>query len=371
MGYPDILQLLFIHLLPRLKAGLNQKQSIMKYGLSLFSLCLILLGASACEKEIFGLKYENDPLGNFDALWSEFDQLYGLFSLKGIDWEVQRNKFRPRLTAYSSNEDLYEVIVDMLSILDDGHVGLIPFGTDLPTYFGGPRGRLDTLQDFDFALLKANYLMDSHETDFAMVYGFIEDKIGYVHIANFADGEKAFDKETGEMLNYFREATALIIDIRGEGGGEDIAGKTIASHFTDQKRLYMTTSIKNGPEPEDFTQASEWYIAPRGDFQFLNPVVLLTNRLTISARESFALAMITLPQVTTVGDTTAGAFSNQINRELPNGWGYSISIGEWRTGEGISYEGQGIPPQIPVLNKRVDLLNGKDEVLEKALELLR
>ncbi|MBX2876978.1 MAG: S41 family peptidase [Saprospiraceae bacterium] len=331
----------------------------------------ILFLSSACEKQIFGLEHSNDPLGNFDALWEEYNQLYGLFRLKGIDWDALRSEYRPRLSDESTDAELYQVLIEMLDHLNDGHVGLIPVETDLPSYFGGTFGSLDTMADFDLDILTENYLTDPRETDFAMRYDFVADNIGYVHIDNFADGEKAFDKEIVPVLDFFQSADGLIIDVRGAGGGEDIAGKTIASYFTDQERLYMTTTIKNGPGPEDFTTPEQWFISPRGDRRFLKPVVLLTNRFTISARETFCLAMRTLPQVTTVGDTTAGAFSNQINREMPNGWGYSVSIGEWRTADGASFEGQGIPPQVLVRNKRADVLNGKDEVLEKAIELLQ
>lgn len=149
-----------------------------------------------------------------------------------------------------------------------------------------------------------------------------------------------------------------------------IDGKTVASYFTAERRLYMTTSIKNGPGPDDFTSPEQWFIEPKGE-RFGQPVVLLTHRQTISARETFALAMRTLPQVTTVGDTTAGAFSNLLLRELPNGWGYSMSIGEWRAADGSTYEGVGLPPDEVVQNKRADYLNGRDEVLERAIELLR
>jgi C-terminal processing protease CtpA/Prc len=82
------------------------------------------------------------------------------------------------------------------------------------------------------------------------------------------------------------------------------------------------------------------------------------------------MAMRGLSNVTFVGDTTAGSFSNQINRELPNGWAYSISIGQWVDGDGISYEGIGLAPDLLVQNKKDDVLSGKDEALEKAIEIL-
>lgn len=332
---------------------------------------VVLFLHSACEKQVFGLEHTNDPLGNFDALWEEYKELYGLFRLKGIDWVEMRTTYRARLSDESTDAELYEVLVEMLDELNDGHVGLIPVGTELPSYFGGTFGSLDTMGDFDLNLLSEHYLSNPRETKLEMHYAFVGDNLGYVHIDNFADGERAFDQDIAEVLAFFQSADGLIVDVRGAGGGEDIAGKTIASHFTDQERLYMTTSIKNGPGANDFTEPTPWLISPRGERQFLKPVVLLTNRFTISARETFCLAMRTLPQVTTVGDTTAGAFSNQINREMPNGWGYSVSIGEWRTAAGESFEGSGIPPQVLIQNQREDVLNGKDEALEKAIELLQ
>ncbi len=339
----------------------------------LWIICMtaIIISTSSCEKHIFGLEHENDPIGNFESFWSEFNQMYGLFQVKNIDWLAIYERYRPMVNESTTDPELYEILVEILEIIDDGHIVLVPAGTDLPMYTGGPIGRIDTLQDFDLEILKQNYLVDPKETDFAMLYDFVEEGIGYVHIDHFGDGEKAFDQETRQLLDYFKDAKALIVDIRGGSGGEDIAGKTIASHFTDQRRLYMTNRIKNGPGPNDFTAPAEWYIEPRGDFQFTKPVVLLTNRQTISARETFELAMVTLPNVTTVGDTTSGAFSNLVTRELPNGWGYSMSIGDWRAADGTSYEGRGIPPQIVVQNRRSDLLGGRDEALERAIVLLR
>ena len=49
---------------------------------------------------------------------------------------------------------------------------------------------------------------EERETDFAMLYGFLGDNIGYVHIYGFGDGEKAFDKETEEVVNYFVKETS-------------------------------------------------------------------------------------------------------------------------------------------------------------------
>ena len=173
-----------------------------------------------------------------------------------------------------------------------------------------------------------------------------------------------------EILDYFKNAKSLIVDVRVNTGGEDRGGQAIASYFTDQRRLYMTSSIKNGPGKDDFTTPEEWYIEPK-PIIFDGPLYLLTNRSTISAGETLTLAMRSLPQLTTLGDTTSGAFANAITRELPNGWLYSMSIGEWKAADGTSFEGQGIPPNIVVQNQEDVLLGGTDQALEAAIELAR
>ncbi|MEM8528537.1 MAG: S41 family peptidase [Bacteroidota bacterium] len=334
-----------------------------------YSVFSILLLCTACEKTLFKLKYPDTPIGNFEALWNEFDQLYGLFETRNVDWDEVYVEFRPQISDDMNEKALYEVLVEMLKTLDDSHAALIPVGTDFEQYIGGPGGRIDTVQDFNLEVVKENYLREPKEAGYFMLHDWIAEDVGYIHIYGFSDGEEQFAEETAICLDALKDAKAIIIDIRGGYGGEDIAGKTIASQFTMERRLYMTTKVKNGVGKNDFAEPEEWYIEPSGDFQYTKPVFLLTNRQTLSARETFQLAMMTLPDITMVGDTTAGGFSNQINRELPNGWAYSLSIGDWRTPDGTSYEGRGIPPNVLIQNKRSDLLEGKDEVLEKALEL--
>ena len=98
--------------------------------------------------------------------------------------------------------------------------------------------------------------------------------------------------------------------------------------------------------------------------------MVLTDRYTISAGERAVMAFRALPQVTIVGDTTNGATSTMIGRELANGWNYSIATQKVKLFDNQSYEGIGIAPDIRVINSLSDLANGKDAALEKALEVL-
>ena len=333
----------------------------------LFATSFFILLCS-CEKEIFGLPYSDQPIDNFESLWSEFDQLYGLFKVRNISWDSIYQVYRPQVNNDMSEEELYELLIAVLASLDDSHVGLLPTDSPLPQFQSGIGGRIDTIRDFSLDVVKGHYLAEAHSND-PFTYGFLTHEIGYLHIAWEPD-ENTVDKQMEDVIAHLSSASAIVVDIRNNTGGEDRGGQAIASYFTDEERLYMTNSIKNGPGPDDFTAPMEWYIRPKG-FTFNQPLVLLTNRVTVSAGETLALAMRTLPQLTSVGDTTTGAFSNAVPRELPNGWLYTLSIGDWRAADGTSYEGIGLAPDIRVLNTSAALLQGQDQCLETAIELLR
>jgi len=72
-----------------------------------------------------------------------------------------------------------------------------------------------------------------------------------------------------------------------------------------------------------------------------------------------------------IGDTTAGGMSDAIMRELPNGWLFQISIGDYLDYNNVSWESIGVPPDIVVQNDSVDIKNGIDKTLETAINYLK
>ena len=342
----------------------------MKFRTIYFIIFAIIL-FSSCDKMLLDDEISNNPVANFNSLWNEFDTKYGLFRIKSIDWDSVYSVYRPQINEQSSDAELYNVLTNMLSTLNDNHVALVPTDSKYPFFQSGILGTMDSITDFDLEIVKSNYLTNpKFEVPF-FTYGLLPNNIGYIHIEGFSDLPKNLKKPMTNILNNLKETDGIVIDVRGGYGGEDLAGQYIAGCFTENSILYMKTRVKSGIGKDDFTEFENWYIKPEGDFQYLKPIVVLTHRFTISARETYCLAMKVLPQVIFVGDTTSGAFSNQINRELPNGWGYSVSIGEWVDENEISYEGKGLVPDFVVQNKKQDILNGKDEALEKAIDILK
>ena len=101
---------------------------------------------------------------------------------------------------------------------------------------------------------------------------------------------------------------------------------------------------------------------------FKGPVVELTGPLTISAGETMTQALMgRMPKVVRIGESTQGVFSDILVRTLPNGWLFGLPNEVFRTPDGKTFDGQGIPPDIAVsVFADQDLAAGRDSGLERA-----
>lgn len=340
-----------------------------KYKVTLWlALCSFLF--FSCKEELIGPATPNTPEANFEALWQEYDRLYGLFVVKQIDWDKLYRTYRPRVTSQTTDEELYQVMTELLDHLDDNHIYLRPpKETGLPLYDGGILGR-EPQEDYQ-AEVTLQYLQKVKRQGKAFTYGWLTTDIGYLHIHDFDSyNYNAYPAVLDKILGELRNAKALVVDVRDNYGGEDRVAQYIANRFASRRSLAFTSRLRNGSSHTDFGPAIEFYTEPKGAFQYTKPVVLLTRRLTFSAGETFVLAMRQNTNVTVAGDTTGGALSDAVKRELPNGWLYRVSIADVRALDGRNYEGIGLAPDVLIKNRKEDLAAGKDLVLEKAVQLL-
>lgn len=131
----------------------------------------------------------------------------------------------------------------------------------------------------------------------------------------------------------------------------------------------LAANQKNGPGESDFGDITEYYLEPAGT-RFNGPVAVLTSRYTISAGENLTMYLNILPNVTVFGEATAGAMGERIEKEMPNGWIYSITGQVMRASDGISYEGPGLPPDVPFVNRIEDMQNDIDSLFLTAVNHL-
>lgn len=338
-----------------------------KYIIAVLSTTLITL--ASCNKMLLDEGVDNTPEKNFEYLWSEYDRTYGLFEVKNLDWDSVYAVYRPQVTPQTTETELYDILREMLSIFNDNHVSLIPTNPNLHNYSSGLLDQLGPQEDFYFELVKTAYLTDFKTYSDNVHSGRLPSNIGYIHMAGFVDPKAKTEQWIDAILTDLEGTKGIVFDIRDNGGGDDSKAQAVASRFAAQNTLYMYTRKRNGPKHSDFAAPVYWYLNPTGK-AYHKPVVLLTSRYSVSAAETFSLAMKAVPTVTLVGDTTSGAFSDAVVREMPNGWQFTVSVGEFRNAQGHCPEGIGVPPHIFVRNTRQDIEGGHDLMLEKALEVL-
>ena len=312
-------------------------------------------------------EWDNNPRGNFDALWQILDEHYCFFDEKGIDWDKAHADFAAKIAPSMTQEELFLVCSDMLDLLKDGHVNIT---TSFNTYYY--RGWWsDYQQNFNLRNIEENYLHFNYRSMNACMFDVMTDNIGYLRISSFSSpiGEGNLDN----ILNHLAPTKGLIIDVRNNGGGDVTTVETLCRRFIFSHTLMGYICHKTGPRHNEFSEPMAIYFDPAKDGRIMwgKPVVILTNRSSYSATNTFVTYMSTLPNVTIIGDRTGGGSGMPYSSELPNGWGLRFSACPMCDAKGVCTE-DGIDPTpgFKVDISPDDEAAGRDTILDTAIKFL-
>ena len=322
-------------------------------------LSLLLLLASCIREE----EYDNSAVGNFEALWTLIDEHYCYLDYKQIDWDAIHEQYRRQITDDMGNDALFEVLGNMLAELRDGHVNLYS-AWNTARYWDW---YLDYPRNFSEALIE-DYLGRDYRIGGGARYTILKDNIGYVYYPDFSAA--IGDGNLDEMLLYLGVCNGLIIDVRGNGGGNLTTSSKLAARFTNERVHVGYLQHKTGPGHSDFSDPEPLYIDPSDGVRWQKPVVVLTNRHSYSATNDFVNSMRCFPQVTLVGDRTGGGGGMPFSSELPNGWGVRFSASPTLDADGQHIE-DGIDPDIHVDMTEEDEARGVDTIIETARKALK
>ncbi|MBR5476573.1 MAG: S41 family peptidase [Bacteroidaceae bacterium] len=328
---------------------------------------LLLLTLTGCIKED---SFDNDPIGNFDALWSIIDQHYCFFDYAekeyGLDWDAAYDNYRPMVSEETTNEELFDILGNLLAELRDGHVNLSSaYGT---TYY------------WDWSITRPINFSDSIQrnylgTDFRYNNGIkfqtlLPDSIGYMYVSSFSNSLGSGN--ISHILAKMGRCPGLIIDIRGNGGGMITSAETLASHFTDREASVGYMLHKTGIGHNDFSQPEEMKLKPAKGAIWLRPTVVLTNGGVYSAANNFVMMMQALPNpyIAILGDKTGGGSGMPLNSTLPNGWRLRYSACPMLDVNGNHTE-FGIEPDIRVDLTSEDWDKGRDTMIEAARQYIK
>ncbi|MFN0048824.1 MAG: S41 family peptidase [Cytophagales bacterium] len=342
----------------------------------------------------------SDPIVNFDAFWVGINDNYVFFPYDNVNWDDVYNAYRPKVTSGTSNDDLKDILLEMLSKLIDGHslikIGASNYGTTDPDYdIKHPRIYFD-------AIVFSTYIANNRYFNL-FTYKEGKDTLVEFYTANLRKHPNTayirYFKFQNALENESQNATfnaylsqietenfdALILDLRSNGGGLATSFKNLVSKFVPSNYTWGYSKFRLGRDRYEMTPFLEEKIAFAGTTIYTKPLVILTDRYSFSGAELTVLALRNLPNVTIIGDTTGGAqgpiypadapnggldkdFTG--NFKMPNGWIVQLAQKSSFDSEKNIFEGTGIPPDRLAIQSQTLAANGIDNVLEAAIDFL-
>ncbi len=167
-------------------------------------------------------------------------------------------------------------------------------------------------------------------------------------------------------------ADSLVIDLRGNGGGDAEAMIDLLGIFLPPGQPLGRFVDRAGRTASPLqTRAAMLSAAERGA-GFQGSIVILTATPTASAAEIFTDALQTRRRAVVVGERTCGCVL-AINRRhrLADGGTLDVSELDYRTADDRRLEGAGVLPDEQIALTRADLLANRDPALARSVQLAR
>lgn len=198
------------------------------------------------------------------------------------------------------------------------------------------------------------------------LYGIFESKrldgnLGYIYFSNFIPfiGDR-IKTAVESMLG----TDGIIIDLRGNSGGDDLVGLKMAGLFFEKSTQLMFSRTRHGDDEFE-------YFAHAGKTPYKGKIAILVDEFSKSASEQFAAGMQESGRAVIVGNKTPGEDLDGDLAEMPDGSLLLYAVGQPRTPKGRIIEGNGVIPNIEVSRTRSELLVGRDAQLEAAIAYIR
>jgi carboxyl-terminal processing protease len=196
----------------------------------------------------------------------------------------------------------------------------------------------------------------------------LEGGVFYIRIYSF--GENTVTDFDSQLRAGLGAASAVVLDLRNNGGGFVDAAVQVISRFVDSGEAI---EVRDRDGSVDRRQVSgEHYAASK-------PLVVLVNDNTASASEMVSGSLQTHHRGRLVGDKTFGKGSIQLDYPLTNGGDLHITIQHWFLPDGRSVDKTGLEPDVRVSLSNPDAMfdvatpsrgHSSDAQLNQALALL-
>jgi C-terminal processing protease CtpA/Prc len=191
-------------------------------------------------------------------------------------------------------------------------------------------------------------------------FRLLDNNIGYINMGllEMDDVEK--------MMDSFKSTKAIIIDFRNY---PKFAPYLLARRFIKTEKEFAKLTEPDLSYPSKFKWKKTKTITPIHNQFYSGKIIILVNEETQSAAEYSTMMLQTGENTITIGSQTAGADGNISLAEFIGFKSYISGLGVFYP-DGTETQRKGVKIDIEVRPTIKGILEGKDEILEKAIELI-
>lgn len=419
----------------------------------------ILFCLNTSAQSIYDTLSTVDKLYGVSTIWKEVSNNFVYFDkVPTLNWDSTYKATIPRALATKNVYEYYQVISRMMGLLQDGHtqvritqyfykdldsppfstitleergfitridkslVATIPIGSEIlaidgktwhdfrqsgATLSGIKRSSLvlrvktpqDKIIEHTFSRnINADRveLYPIRQMNPDVVFRQLPNNIAYVAINTF--GSDSVPIKFRQLLPQLRQAKAIVLDIRQNGGGNSHNAEQIAQYLVDRDYVVgpaWKTRVQNAAyrafgsviqfnQRDSLALANQayyrdtmWQSYPPDTFLISStvqklalPTVVLIGKSTFSAAEDFLIMLDGASRITTIGQLTAGSSGQPFMFRLPAGMSGLVCSKRDTYPDGRDYIGIGIRPQLLITRTIDDYRDNKDVELENGIQFL-
>lgn len=168
-------------------------------------------------------------------------------------------------------------------------------------------------------------------------------------------------RDMGEAVAALQDAPGIIIDLRGNPGGDPSVAEQMAAQFLRGQVLFGSFRNRSGVVAHSVT----------GKEVYAGQLVILIDASSYSASEWFASGMQATGRAVIIGERSPGGATGMRVAILPNGGCLGCPVDQLLAPDGRVLEGYGVVPDIQVALNRASLLSGVDSQLQAAIEFIQ